>query len=306
MRTNDEAARRLKQALGTTTNASLRRNLESLRALTDLPASTTARLGETMAKFAQIEEAASKSARLGETMAKFAQMEEAASKSGRLGETLAASLAATDAMSKKVVELQGMDQLLNSISRISVPTRVLDASLIRSGLDTATIHTSAYVPRLPRAKPAPTQAESDQRRLLDAYDSLLKFEFEMRDLITTRLTARVGPRWWKLRIPTDVVEDCEVRKAEKEKPGGTSHHPLYYAYPDDYKKIILRRDNWPECFQPVFRSKTEVEFYFLCVAAARPDIAHARPLDGTVFTKFVTSVRWIINAIDGADESGSQ
>jgi hypothetical protein len=204
------------------------------------------------------------------------------------------------------IDVGRIEQLVSAISLARFPTWVVDQSLVRSGIDTATIHTPAFVPAPRVVKPRLSEAESSQRRLLDAYDSLLKFEFEMRDLIGKRLSAVAGAKWWKQRVPSTVVVECQGRKDEKEKPGGPAHHPIFYAYPDDYRKIILRQDNWEECFEQVFKHKTEVDAFFLWIGAARPEIAHARPLGDDVFTKFVASVRWIISAIDLADHRGGK
>jgi hypothetical protein len=205
------------------------------------------------------------------------------------------------------IDVGRIDELVSAISLARFPTWALDQSLIRSGIDTATIHTPAFAPSPPAAKPKLSQAELDQRRLLDACDSLLKFEFEIRDLISKRLSAVAGTKWWKQRVPGGVIEECQNRKDEKERPGsGVSHHPILYAYPDDYRKIILRKENWEECFEQVFKSKIEVDAFFLWIGAARPEIAHARPMNDAVFTKFMTSVRWIINAIELADGRGSK
>jgi hypothetical protein len=205
------------------------------------------------------------------------------------------------------IDVGRIEQLVSAISLARFPTWALDHSLIRSGIDTATIHTPAFAPTSPAVKPRPSQGDLDRRRLLDAFDSLLKFESEMRDLISKRLSAVVGIKWWKQRVPGGVVAECQTRKDEKERPGsGVSHHPIFYAYPDDYRKIILRQDNWDECFEQVFKHKIEVDAFFLWIGAARPEIAHARPLDDATFAKFTTSVRWIINAIKLADGRNSK
>ena len=105
-----------------------------------------------------------------------------------------------------------------------------------------------------------------------------------------------SPRHCGRRVP--------AQKGRKREGSGASHHPISYAYPDDYRQIIVRQDNWKECFEQVFKNKTQIEALLMWVGAARPEIAHARPLDDATFTKFTTSVRWIINAIELADGRG--
>ncbi|MDQ6947102.1 MAG: hypothetical protein M3256_12755 [Actinomycetota bacterium] len=287
------------------TREALAASAEALNAMT-----MNAETREALAASAEALNAMTLNAETREALAASAQALNAMTLNAETREALAASMKSLKAfadvplMSVKLpaMDVGRIDQLVSAISLAKFPTWALDQSLIRSGIDTATIHTPAFTPTPPAVKPSPSQAESAQRRLLDAFDSLLKFEFEMRELISKRLSAVAGSRWWKQRVPGGVLEECQTRKDEKERPGsGVSHHPIYYAYPDDYRKIILRQDNWDECFEQVFTHKIEVDALFLWIGAARPEIAHARPLDDAIFTKFTTSVRWIVNAIESAE-----
>src|SRR5207302_5016475 len=118
----------------------------------------------------------------------------------------------------------------------------------------------------------PSQSELERRRLVDAFDALLKFENAARELISKQLAATSsGAMWWKQRVPQGVIDDCEIRKKAKEKPGGVEHHPIRYAYPDHYLQIITRNDNWNECFRKVFKSKEQVAACFQWIGVARPE-----------------------------------
>ncbi len=198
----------------------------------------------------------------------------------------------------KMAAFPQIDQVVSTMASARLPSWVLDDSLIRSGINTAMIHTPAYAPRSPAIWREPSQSELDQRRLSDAFDALVKFEFAIRELIRARLMATTsGPKWWKQRVPKDVIDNCEEKKLAKEKPGRISHQAIYYAYPDDYLKIVTRNDNWQECFQDVFKSKPQVQACFHWIGTARPEVAHARPLQDSDFGNFMFSVSWVIRAI---------
>lgn len=200
----------------------------------------------------------------------------------------------------KIATFPQIDKVIGSMAIAKLPSWVLDDSLIRSGINTPIIHTPTYVPRSPATDRAPSQSELNRRRLLDAFDALLKFENAARDVIARQLAATSsGSKWWKQRVPKDVIDNCEKRKQEKEKSGGISHDAIHYAYPDDYLKIITRNDNWNECFQIIFGTKNGVISCFYWIGVARPEIAHVRPLKNADYANFMFAVSWVIRAIKG-------
>ena len=87
---------------------------------------------------------------------------------------------------------------------------------------------------------------------------LFQIEVCLRELIIKILSSKHGPRWWKHRLPQDVLrsyrEGRDVERQLKWHPH-IPHHPIYYIDFPDIKKIIERSDNWNECFQPVFGQK---------------------------------------------------
>jgi hypothetical protein len=71
------------------------------------------------------------------------------------------------------------------------------------------------------------------------------------------LTPTRSPARWKRGEPEAVRKGCELRKAEKEKPFEPWHHPITYAYPNDYKDIIAKGDNWQAVFSIVFANSKD-------------------------------------------------
>jgi hypothetical protein len=208
----------------------------------------------------------------------------------------------------KMVEWLGLPQLkslANAVSGAGLAPWALDDVLATAGFNSRLVHTPGYVPSV-RSQTKPTQRELDERRLTDAFDSLVKLEFDLRELISDKLAAVAGSSWWSQRVPRAVQEGCATRKADKEKPGRPINDPIAYAYPDDYRAILMRKDNWRECFQSVFVNPTDTEACFNWVSIARAEVAHVRPLDDETFTSFIFAARRLCTAIARARRTESK
>ena len=66
---------------------------------------------------------------------------------------------------------------------------------------------------------------------------------------------------------------------------------------DDYRAIILKRDNWNQLFVSNVGNSDELETCFTRVGRGRPDIAHARPVSDQDYLNLTTGAHWIQDAI---------
>jgi len=111
------------------------------------------------------------------------------------------------------------------------------------------------------------------------YELLYHIEVGLREFIIEVLEAKVGPRWWKQRLPSD-VKDHYVEGREYEKNIKwcqlIPHHPMYYTDFPDLKKVIARRDNWREVFQSVFKREDIIVSTLGELEPIRNKIAHNR------------------------------
>ena len=196
----------------------------------------------------------------------------------------------------------GLRDYVEQVARIGLPEPFLSDSLYVSGLNSPLIHSRTYV--LPEAVAPTSECElevratgAERRRLVDAYDILIQLEQTLRELIENKLRHVHGAPWWRRGIPHGVRNDCEQRKKEKEGRGQEVHHPILYAYIDDYRSIIAEGQNWRDLFSPVFRNRTELEASFIWVSRARPAIAHVRPIADHDYVMFVAGAHWIQTAI---------
>lgn len=204
---------------------------------------------------------------------------------------------------------QSIQSLVAKLDLIKPPEPFLSQGLLVSGLNSSLIHSPTYI--LPTMQVPSTEDEIEKyaedalhRRLVDAYDILSHLEQSLRALIETRLREIHGIQWWKRGVPEAVRTACEERKLAKEKPLEASHHPIFYAYVDDYKTIIVKRDNWNVTFADLFRNKTELEASFAWVGKVRDAVAHVRPVSDDDYLWFVAGARWLqvaISRVQSAD-----
>ncbi|MDX1170682.1 hypothetical protein GOL87_27620 [Sinorhizobium medicae] len=109
-----------------------------------------------------------------------------------------------------------------------------------------------------------------------AYESLLRFEREIRAFIVAVMTARFGARWMKQQLPNGML-DRWMEKRETDIQHGAEAAPLIeYADFTDYKAIIERGDNWTKVFQPIFGRKEDVRESFQRLFPVRIATMHAR------------------------------
>lgn len=192
-----------------------------------------------------------------------------------------------------------------SQSMASIRGSALDMALMSSRINSAMIHTPTFVPPLllvstPRRRLlSPEQAT--QARMLDAYDVLVKLERSLRQLIQNRLSAKIGPAWWTQRVPQAIRAACQLSHS-KAASANDGRSLIEYAYVDDYRAIILRKDNWNEVFRDVFVNDIQTQACFQWCATARVEIAHTRPLKDQVYADFIFGARRLIAAIQATSK----
>jgi len=198
--------------------------------------------------------------------------------------------------------LKAYGNVFRNIQRIRLPEPFLSDALIATRFNSPMLHTPTYsFPQLQAIETADDlqqRAERNrQQRLLDAYDMILNLELRLREFIETELRKVYDDEWWRCGLPDQIRKDCEALKQEKEERSSTGYPPLYYAYIDDYKTIIVRRDNWKQIFRRFFINKQETETCFLWLGRVRPSVAHSRPLSDNDFLMLTAACNWIHTAI---------
>ncbi len=120
------------------------------------------------------------------------------------------------------------------------------------------------------------------------YLILQNLEKTMRAHLINKLSALTS-NWWVERVPADVREAAEQRKIHRQATwpwyAGDNVDPIEYVDFADYSKIITRRDNWRDAFEPTFRDPEVLRTKLRELEPTRNDIAHSRVLSRTAREK---------------------
>ena len=104
-------------------------------------------------------------------------------------------------------------------------------------------------------------------------------ENAIRMLIVECLEELAGPRWYKHRLPGDILKDYRKAQREVRKIKWTSlvpHHPIYYVDFPALRKVIEQKDNWNEAFKSIFCRKDLFSAKWSSVEPIRNNVAHNR------------------------------
>ena len=116
-----------------------------------------------------------------------------------------------------------------------------------------------------------------------SYVILKNLEQIIRKLIEQELS-EINKNWWKQLIPGDVKQDAEGRKNDDESRKDWNFKKqslINYIDFTEYAKIIIRKNNWNDVFQYVFRDKNKIDSKLKEIEPIRNAISHTRDLDAT-------------------------
>jgi hypothetical protein len=111
------------------------------------------------------------------------------------------------------------------------------------------------------------------------YQLTYSIEVGLREFIIDTLAKNYGSKWWKQRLPGDILQkfrDGQQMERSIKWLQFVPHHPLYYIDFPDLKKIITRQDNWKDVFQEYFKTTDIVLGIFSEIEPIRNKIAHNR------------------------------
>lgn len=114
---------------------------------------------------------------------------------------------------------------------------------------------------------------------IEAYRDLFHVENVLRELIIDCLSGPGGPRWYKQRLPLDILKKYqEGLDYEKRVPWVrlNPHHPIYYLDFPDLRKIIEKEDNWRDVFKAIFTRKDVLTAILSELEPIRNKVAHNR------------------------------
>jgi ATP-dependent Lon protease len=100
-----------------------------------------------------------------------------------------------------------------------------------------------------------------------------QLEHSLRSCIKSSLE-KLSEKWWSARVPIDVREKAEERRERDE----MKRDPVEYLDFTDYLKIITKRDNWREVFNPIFKDETIIAAKLKELEPIRNAVRHSRTL----------------------------
>ena len=120
----------------------------------------------------------------------------------------------------------------------------------------------------------------DSSGVLNAqYKTLFReIENRLRMVVEAELKALVGHRWYRQRVPSEMLKRWKKRKNEDHQRRGDSYPIVYYADFMDLPQVICQRDNWRDVFERYFLSKDDLQVSLRRLNPVRNALAHNRPL----------------------------
>jgi hypothetical protein len=115
---------------------------------------------------------------------------------------------------------------------------------------------------------------------LEAYAYLYRTENALRELIVETLAAADGPKWYKRRLPPDVLRQYRDGISAQRRATWTRltlHHPVYFLDFTHLKKTIEAGGNW-EHFRSIFERKDILTAELSEIEEVRNSIAHCRKI----------------------------
>ena len=130
-----------------------------------------------------------------------------------------------------------------------------------------------------------------------AHDWLFRLETQIREFIDDLMSKAFGTEWPKHRLPNNMYEEWQEKKRQARDAGRDEKSLLAYADFTDYVRIICKRDNWREVFQPYFIRRENALETFQRLHPIRLDTMHARPITQDDELLLYTETRRLIQLI---------
>ncbi len=114
---------------------------------------------------------------------------------------------------------------------------------------------------------------------VEAFKLLFNLENVLRELIIDSLSSLKGPRWYRRRLPGDILDKYKAALTIEKDIRWihlVPHHPLYYLDFPDLRKIIEREDNWQDAFRALFGRKEILGATLSELEPIRNKVAHNR------------------------------
>lgn len=122
-------------------------------------------------------------------------------------------------------------------------------------------------------------------------------ELELRAFIASKLSARVGPKWFKQRAPGALHAKAKTNREQAMGNGEREANLLAYVDLGDLGAIVTQGHNWDEEFGAVFGNRDRFLNDIRILASRRRPVAHARPIHAVMLLELVATAARLSAAI---------
>ncbi len=126
---------------------------------------------------------------------------------------------------------------------------------------------------------------------------ILRINASCYHLVAQRLEKLAGPNWIRQRIPQAMRKRWMERQEEDRADGRSVYAAIQYADFMDLANVIMRRDNWREVFQEIFRNPHDIAVSLQRLHPIRKAVAHSRPLGRADVLTLVSEATRIFHAL---------
>ncbi|WP_435106580.1 Swt1 family HEPN domain-containing protein [Arhodomonas sp. AD133] len=134
-----------------------------------------------------------------------------------------------------------------------------------------------------------------------AYMALYKLEAAIRQFVEEELEKAHGRQWEKYGISGHLRKKWWDKQGRDAAAGGTDGSLLSYADLDDYRAIIVQRDNWSRAFGSAFGSKESVQESFRRLQPLRNAVAHMRDITRRELVEALVEIQRLLEPIRYSD-----
>ena len=140
-----------------------------------------------------------------------------------------------------------------------------------------------------------------------ASDALDYFEMRMRNIVREILEYHFGDAWYtKSTVPMKENIDKLLKEEKAKVPTGvkSEENPLNYTYISDIRDMVLKKDNWKECFEVLFNRNEKLREQFRArmdeIQELRNKVKHAHELGTFTSTdaqiqRVLQNIVWILS-----------
>ncbi|WP_422346001.1 hypothetical protein [Parasphingorhabdus sp.] len=119
----------------------------------------------------------------------------------------------------------------------------------------------------------------------DTFNLVGSIELAIRRFIISKMEEKFGPRWFKQRVAGEIFAKAKKTREQALKGNEPNSPLIHFITLGELMEIILRKDNWSDIFEPVFRDRDWFKRDMGVLLLARNPNSHFRVNDPVRLTE---------------------